>query len=736
MGLGELPRAYFSGFTYWNPSTMNNNDYQPTYDPATATLNWSWLERHGMRDPAEFDAYATGLGIVATANSQLDENIISATPPAEWNFYGDNACGFVQADQPAIEWPAKFSKPSIPLTVTGFTNDNCAHITSGDPWIGQPLQLNVGLDTAKLVDVDPICPWSSQIFVDAIDLGSAHAKIGLTGRTAGRAHSRWVFFSRNLRLKPGIIIAGFAGSMWQLCLPTDDLRFLDPSPSPASLAGLLRGALEQPGARGLMLRLVTYHTIYFQGPAFKVHDQPDWQAITELYAEYADRRAGYERGELREPPPPPINRAYSNTVGWLAPWTTNDMRTMAVGRTLHSPGKVQPLDPTIKPTPLGPAVLEYAVDPVNPSIVARVTIDLGSTIPERDPSMTKVDFGTLKLALDATGDGAAADPFAEIQSVDYAKDAYVSTAGVIDITASQFLAPVTVDDLQNRLVVTVVDPETGTTQVGLHEAEFTAETDDRGVYVDQPGAPWSTAAPTIAVQVRYHGAKPPAGTKLRIAQYSPDPPGFGEGAWQLVSATTETQTQAPFVTIDAGGVVIDGAYTIVDVPYLDDGLPYGTVEVAISALRSGPPVLAFTPVPPGRQANAPPQLVQFPELTQQFFANVRALPFHNGMAVAFENWLRTGPTVDMVTQRVFDSVFRTFFIMYPVMRFIRDPLQFQAWRGPVLAATDPAIFETAAYMPVMRSVSAGQRRILELWSAYLDGSMPTQITGEALGRRG
>lgn len=350
--------------------------------------------------------------------------------------------------------------------------------------------------------------------------------------------------------------------------------------------------------------------------------------------------------------------------------------------------------------------------------------------------MTKLDFGTLQLGLAAAGDDdVAAKPFAQVPYPGYNEDAYVSTAGVIDIPASQFLVPVGVADLQNRLVVTLVNPQTQATQVGLREAEFTAETDDRAVYLDEPGVPWSTAQRTITVQVRYRGSKPPAGTKLRIAQYSPDPPGFVEGAWQLVSAS-ETQPQAPFLTMDAGGEVIDGAYTIVDVPHLEDGLPYATVEVTVSALRSGPPVLAFTPLAPAANAGAPPQMVQFPELTQQFFANVRALPFHNDMAAAFENWLRTGPTVDIATQRVFDLVFRTFFIMYPVMRFIRDPLQFQAWRGPVLAATDPAIFETAAYMPVTRSVSAGQRRILELWTAYLDGGMATQTRGEALGRRG
>jgi len=85
---------------------------------------------------------------------------------------------------------------------------------------------------------------------------------------------------------------------------------------------------------------------------------------------------------------------------------------------------------------------------------------------------------------------------------------------------------------------------------------------------------------------------------------------------------------------------------------------------------------------------------------------------------------------------VFDTVFRTFFIMYPAMRFLEDPLRFQAWRGRICAVTDPVIFETAAYMPVTRSLSAGQRRILEAWNHYVDGQLPTPIQGARVGRRG
>ncbi len=57
-----------------------------------------------------------------TANAGLDPAIDPTTPPAEWNFYGDNSSGFVQPDEPVIAWPEKFSKPNGGMSVTGYTN--------------------------------------------------------------------------------------------------------------------------------------------------------------------------------------------------------------------------------------------------------------------------------------------------------------------------------------------------------------------------------------------------------------------------------------------------------------------------------------------------------------------------------------------------------------------------------------------------------------------------------------
>jgi len=744
MGLAQLPRIYFKGFTYWNPSTMNNNDAQPTYDPATASLNWPWLERHGLYSAENFDAYVTQPSIVATPNSTIDPNVDSSVPPAEWNFYGDNACGFVQPDEPVIEWPANFSKPSGSLAVTGYTAPGNPLVTANDAWIGQPCRINAGMHAAKLVDVDPISAWSTQIFADTLWLGSAESATGFSAATAGRAHSHWVFFNRNLKMSGDVIIAGVAGAVFQLGLPAGGIRIFDAHPAPGSLAAQVQRTLAQPGVQGLMVRFVEYLTVYFQGNAFSTIGSPatNWPVISKLYRDYAAALEQFRNGASASPPPMPVNRAYSKTVGWIAPWLEGELRSAPGGRTLHSPGKIQPVDKGLKPTPIGPAVIEFATDPARPDAIERISIDLGSSIPERDSSAAKVDFGALEIGL-VPVDGSAYAPkvFARVAfEGGYDKAAYEAMSGVIDIEARNFARPVTTADLRNRLVIGFATP--AGSQVGLLESVYTAETDQRAVYLEQPDAHWTRADRTqwtpIVVQVRYLGGKPPDGTRLGIAQYAPNPPGIGEGGWQLVSSTQGSANQNPYVGLDTGAPVRDGAYSLVSVPYTDDGLPYSNVAIAVSGRRSGPPVIAFVPLAPTASPLAwrPDETVGFTEVCQEFFANVRVLPFHNALALEFENWLKTGPSVDMVSQRVFDQVFRTFFLMYPVMRFIRDPLQFQAWRGRICSVTDPSIFETASYMPVMRSLSAGQRRILVLWNAYLDGTLPTSEKSSPGVRRG
>ena len=119
-------------------------------------------------------------------------------------------------------------------------------------------------------------------------------------------------------------------------LPTDGLHFRGTS----VLAAELKAATLRSNVRGLMVRFVTYHTVYFQGAVFgKNQNQMDWGKIAELYADYAAELKKYEQGKSTRttPPPPPINRAYSDVVGWIAPSTARTCSRLPWGPSSSTP---------------------------------------------------------------------------------------------------------------------------------------------------------------------------------------------------------------------------------------------------------------------------------------------------------------------------------------------------------------------------------------------------------------
>lgn len=727
MGIEHLPRAYFRGCTYWNPSTMNNNDYQPTYDVATARLNWPWLERHGVSNDEEFDAYVTQSSILQTPNDIVNPNEVASRPPAEWNFYGGNGCGFVDDDEPEIEWPEEFTKPSANTTLTGFTNLAGERIRRGDPWIGQRVRMNPGSTPPKLVDVDPFCPWSSQIFVDTFSTGDFSQGPGFKARTAGRAHARWIGL-RNLNSDKKIFVpAGVFSATFQLGLPSESIEFFESAPPSGTLARQLRAALDGRDIQGLMVRMSTYLTIHFQGTQFaKVDPNPKtilndclW-IMSRLYAVYAQGLAKYQRGEQTNPPPLPVNRAYSRTVGWIAPWIKGELRSMPGGRVVSIPKATDILGPA-----LGPAAIGYVADLEAPDRIARLSVDLGTTIPESDSTGVKKDLGPLLIGLtDVNGNQTiiAKIPY----TGGYDQPAYEATAGVIDIPADSFITGIAVKDIESQSLYLSFE-SLPASRMALIESDFVAETDDRAVYLDQPDAPWSGKRcddRSISIQIRYRGGKPPQGTQLSVAQYAPTTPGMAEtDGWRLVSLHSKT-AQSPYIELSGDISGSGDGYVVVTVPHPSGGKTYSTVDVNVRGIRSGTPALAFSPVAPNQSVPDPPPTVKFfPDIRTASYAVVRVLPFHNSMAQNFEEWLKTGPSIDLVTQRVFDDVFKTYFLMYPVMRFIRDPLQFQTWRARVLEVTDSARFESSHYMPVTRSLSAGQRRMLVLWNQYANGEL-------------
>ncbi len=149
-------------------------------------------------------------------------------------------------------------------------------------------------------------------------------------------------------------------------------------------------------------------------------------------------------------------------------------------------------DGALKPTPVGPAVLEYAVDPIDPTMVSRVSIDLGSTIPERDSSLAKVDFGLMQLALRGRRrrlrpDALRRDPLyrrIRRRRVRHHRRRGGRSLDAVPASAHRRRAP----EATGRELHRSADRDG---EAGLREADFTAESDDRGVYLNEPGAEWS-----------------------------------------------------------------------------------------------------------------------------------------------------------------------------------------------------------------------------------------------------
>jgi hypothetical protein len=292
-----------------------------------------------------------------------------------------------------------------------------------------------------------------------------------------------------------------------------------------------------------MLRMVAYDTRYFNGPYFGAQGANQFPAmlkIRNLYVQYFNDLELYRKGLLQDPPPPPCNRAYSRLVGWLGVWDHGDLETIPGGRMLlpaiipnQQPGlpMPQPLQPQAvvgsgSGYPFGPATVERDAD------FTRITVDLCSTIPELDSTGRIAPFGPIELGIEVEGTYqhlVTVVPDSGAFEADYRR-----TAGLIDI-ASTALAPVDGQPLtasqydSNPLVLKATSytfdkdasPSEWTAKkvVALTENPLNAQTNTRGMYVDEPDALKPGPTSTFTVEVRDFGASPRAQTGLVVSQY-------------------------------------------------------------------------------------------------------------------------------------------------------------------------------------------------------------------------
>src|SRR5262249_2482602 len=201
MSVLKFPRIYFAGFMAWDPPTANNNDYLPVYDGPNATLDWSYLATQGITPDnfkTEFRKWAIGAYPDTCPPSNPGDapkdpcSECGGSPgkdtchmASRWDYYGGGGC-----------WFADYAAGQKTTLTTGGATAYDEPATSGDAIIGKPVLIAGNTfggrsSPARLIDVNPESPWSSQVFFATFSAGDDQTSI--SGTRYMRMHSRRFF---------------------------------------------------------------------------------------------------------------------------------------------------------------------------------------------------------------------------------------------------------------------------------------------------------------------------------------------------------------------------------------------------------------------------------------------------------------------------------------------------------------------------------------------------------------
>ncbi len=606
MSVLDHPRLYFRGEISWDPGLANN--MAGLFDPEAVEVKLP-------------DGVTIGQlkGFIAANVNEL----------RIWNFYGTHDAAFEK------------------VTITGATAGDGSFVES-DPIIGRQMVLR-----GKLVDLDAATVNGSQIFFDSIAIGDG--TVGVRAKRSKRLHGRWLNFGRNLtNLLP---IAGSAGASWQTCVAKDGLNFSGADISP--LLKLFREGLDN-GAAGLMIRFHTYRTLYFQN-GIKNSISPAPRTSIELQQEYVQGNNF-------------SNPAYSIVVGSIGLWSGGEPSGVPGGRLLLPRDSTQAdaffvgndgqasLQP--RPATLGPAVVE--LDEVR----RRLSLDLGATIPERSPDLTKADVGTLQLEVAHDGNVTV---LATLPPAAYDRTRYEAQAGIVDVDLPQDA------NVLNAIKSGRLQLRTATSGIHLlDEAVQFAAVEDRDIYIDQG------EVKTLPVRVFDQGRPAPAGHQVLASAYD---------------------RQRRFVR--QIGTLTVGAD--------------GTASFELRAERAEIVSYVFVPFPAGAAVPTPAERL---DSIAHAYINVRTLPFDDNLA-------QSTPDENLRWSFIYEQILRVYDIINPVMaraaisKPLDDRQRMMNLASAIKRVIAKASFESFQHMPITRDMSAGRRKLLERWcELVLDGDAP------------
>ncbi|MEZ6141578.1 MAG: hypothetical protein R3B84_13480 [Zavarzinella sp.] len=347
------------------------------------------------------------------------------------------------------------------------------------------------------------------------------------------------------------------------------------------------------------------------------------------------------------------NPAYSRVVGTIGLWQHDEAATWPGGRYLTPSNPIPGVG-----VPCGPAVFEISD--------THLVIDFLHVIPEVNADLEKLDLGPLIVSVQAAG---TAVDIGQINLSDYGQVAYESRGGIVELAVALDLANLV---RSGELVISsTIDGERVEL---LREQRYTAVVDRRDVYLNQ------NETHSVTVRVLDHGRPPSVSTNVVVGSYRVGPGGG-------VARTSDPETVH---SVDA-----DGNMTIT-VQHSELGpLDYRMQPYEASSL-----------VP-----SLPPQL---DIMSDQFFST-RTLPTDMDLN-------DNASDSELTWEFIYNTVLRHWDLISPVMTQRGLPLNDQALME-ALAATivevtskDPAMFESARYMPITRDLSDGKRELLRRWA--------------------
>ncbi|BAQ83377.1 MULTISPECIES: hypothetical protein [Pseudomonas] len=512
MSVLNFPRIYLNGFMFWNPPTFNNNDVLPLYDAVKMQMNWRFLSEYGINDK---NAPQTLMpwGITPLAYQNVPDYVLQVPTngdpnsypmiPAEWDLFGDNACGTVDYQQ-------------FRSVIIGGESKVDSYIDS-DPLINKSYQLlgnsfgNPSPTAARFVDISPWQNTFTALYFDKITLGDTTC--GVTLKQGCRMLNRFLDF--NWGAFGGLV---YVTCTWQTCFTKDQVDwFLGGS----QLLQNLKDEMEQnKDAQGLMLRFTTYLTVYDKNGLFNdfkivnSHSQAPW--------DMSRLQMLYQIG-LDNPTETFFNPAYSRTAGTLGLWLNNEFPTAPAGQ------RLTPLTPVdfYKKVP-GDTVIHKPEQVVNLGVLSAqlngstLSLDLGNTFPSYPavhdlpaapdldgrnnaiPVAAKFHVGDYELGVQQGGNF---EPLTGISFDQYQQSNFDKRSGLLDLPLDAGAQAL----LKNGNLALRLK---GTDTIAAHQQMWTAEVIESGSFIDVGDSR------TLNIMVQYNGKPAPAGTTLWVAEYN------------------------------------------------------------------------------------------------------------------------------------------------------------------------------------------------------------------------